>query len=168
MLVTFLGRVPGRGTEHPGAFALAPGGVPALCRRPWSFERGENGHFKRTPVLRITCKMAMLFVHNSCADASDRARATTDILTPQRCTTATYDKSKSSFLIQINWSAQNSSGLRPRPFQISNTEAKMMSDQAEVPCWPTNFGLGNASSAPKHRGDEPSAQPAPPELAPCL
>jgi hypothetical protein len=30
------------------------------------------------------------------------------------------------------------------------------------------FGLGNASSAPKHRGDEPSAQPAPPELAPCL
>lgn len=32
----------GRGTEHPRALALAPGGIPAPCRRPWPFERGQK------------------------------------------------------------------------------------------------------------------------------
>src|SRR4051812_1054999 len=27
-------------------------GIPALCRRPMPFERGQNGHSKRTPVPR--------------------------------------------------------------------------------------------------------------------
>jgi hypothetical protein len=38
-----------RGTKQPRAFALAPGGESGACaRRPWPFERGQNGHSKRT------------------------------------------------------------------------------------------------------------------------
>lgn len=37
------GRVPGRGTEHPGAFALAPGGESGAMPTAMPFERGQNG-----------------------------------------------------------------------------------------------------------------------------
>jgi hypothetical protein len=41
-------------TEHPSAFALAPGGDFRRCADDHGhFERGQNGHSKRAPVLRI-------------------------------------------------------------------------------------------------------------------
>src|SRR3954469_8980445 len=45
----------GRPVGEPSTLALSRlrrEGIPALCRRPWPFERGLNGHSKRTPVPR--------------------------------------------------------------------------------------------------------------------
>ena len=54
--------MPGRGTEHPRAFALAPGGDSGAVPTARPFERGRNGHSKRTSAqttLRLYASISM-------------------------------------------------------------------------------------------------------------